>query len=278
VQDLLKSVADVVPGKPPPAAPRFTTERLLAVRPWTPRLLSFRTSRSPGFRFKPGHYTRLGLGASEDGRVWRPFSFVSAAHDPYLEFVAVLVPGGAFSEQLGGIRVGATMCVDNSSYGFLTIEHFAPGRDLWLMASGTGLGPFVSMLRDPATWAAFQTVVVVHSVRHAEELAYRDEIAALANGKSPSIAAERLTYVPVVTREACIGALDARIPRLIDDGRLEAAAGVSLDPVHSRIMVCGNPDLGRALRQQLTGRGFRVNRRGAPGQLAFENYWQGSST
>jgi ferredoxin--NADP+ reductase len=134
------------------------------------------------------------------------------------------------------------------------------------------------MLRDPTTWAAFETVIVAHSVRHADELAYRDEIAAITHGLSPSVAPERLTYVPVVTREPCAGALDVRIPRLIDDGRLESAAGVSLDPEHSRIMVCGNPELGRALRQQLTGRGFHVNRRGAPGQLAFENYWQASST
>jgi len=274
----LKSAADVVPGPPPQAAPRFTTERVLSVRHWTPKLLSFCTSRSPGFRFKPGHYTRLGLGEGEEGRVWRPFSVVSAAHDPLLEFIAVLVPGGPFSDHLAGVQVGAPMCVDVSSYGFLTIEHFAPGRDLWLLASGTGLGPFVSMLRDPATWAAFQTVIVVHSVRHADELAYRDEMAAIANSVSLPTAPQRLTYVPVVTREPCAGALDARIPRLIDDGRLESAAGVGLDPEHSRIMVCGNPELGRALRPQLTGRGFRVNRRGAPGQLAFENYWQPSST
>ena len=278
METMLKPAAAVVPGKPPQAATRFTTERLLSVRHWTPRLLSFRTSRSPGFRFKPGHYTRLGLGDGEDGRVWRPFSVVSATHDPFLEFIAVLVPGGAFSGHLAEAGVGDAMCVDTASYGFLTIEHFAPGRDLWLLASGTGLGPFVSMLRDPATWAAFQTVVVVHSVRYADELAYRDEIATIAHGLSPTIAPKRLIYVPVVTREPCAGALDARIPRLVDDGRLEAAAGVRLDPAHARIMVCGNPDLGRALRPQLTGRGFHVNRRGAPGQLAFENYWQGSST
>lgn len=270
-------VAAVVPGAPLQAVPRFTTERLIAVRHWTPRLLSFRTSRSPGFRFKPGHYTRLGLGDGEGQRVWRPFSVVSALHDPFLEFVAVLVPGGAFSAHLEGIRVGATIGVDSASLGFLTIDHFAPGRDLWLMASGTGLGPFVSILQDPATWAAFQTVVVVHSVRHADELAYRDEIRTIADSRSPSTGPKRLTYVPVVTREPCVGALDARIPHLIDDGRLESAAGVSLDPVHSRIMVCGNPELGRALRPQLTGRGFHVNRRAAPGQLAFENYWQPGS-
>jgi ferredoxin--NADP+ reductase len=88
----------------------------------------------------------------------------------------------------------------------------------------------------------------------------------------------RLKYLPVITRESHAGTLDARIPRLVEDGRLESAAGVHLDPRHSRIMVCGNPSLGRALRLQLTGRGFQVNRRGAPGHLAFENYWQGTAS
>ena len=265
---------EVAPARPSQAVPRFTTERLIAVRHWTSRLLSFRTSRAPGFRFTPGHYTRLGLGDSADSLTWRPFSVVSAAHDPQLEFVATLVPGGRVSELLAEIRVGAPIRVDKTSYGFLTIDQFAPGHDLWLLASGTGLGPFVSILRDPATWAAFPTIVVVHSVRHAGELAYREEIHTMAQGASPAIAQERLQYVPVVTRESCAGALHARIPRLVEDGSLESAAGVSLDPQRSRIMVCGNPELGRALRSQLTGRGFRVNRRGAPGQLAFENYWQ----
>jgi ferredoxin/flavodoxin---NADP+ reductase len=201
---------------------------------------------------------------------------VSAAHEPHLEFVAVLVPGGPFSDLLTGIREGASMSVDKSSYGFLTIDHFAPGEDLWLLASGTGLGPFVSILRDAATWAAFRTVVVVHSVRRACELAYRDEIAATPQQESTAIDPERLKYLPVVTREFGPGAMNARIPQLIEEGRLESAAGVSLDPRRSRIMVCGNPDLGHALRRQLTARGFHVNRRGMPGQLAFENYWQGT--
>ena len=248
------------------------------MRHWTPALLSFRTSRGPGFGFTPGHYTRLGLGDADESLIWRPFSVVSAAQDPYLEFFAVLVPGGEFSDRLAGVRDGAPMRVDTASYGFLTIDHFAPGEDLWLVASGTGLGPFVSILRDPATWAAFRTVVVVHSVRHAGELAYRDEIAATSLRLSPPIAPQRLKYAPVVTRESCPGALSARIPRLIADGQLETAAGMSLDPRRSRIMVCGNPDLGRALRAQLTGRGFHVNRRAAPGQLAFENYWQATAS
>jgi ferredoxin--NADP+ reductase len=245
-----------------------------AVRHWTPQLWSFTLTRAAGFRFTPGHYARLGLAAAGGATVWRPFSIASASHDPWLEFFAVLVPGGAFSALLEQIDAGAPVAVDRASFGFLTIGPFAPGEDLWLLATGTGLAPFVSILRDPATWARFRTVVVVHSVRRAAELAYRDEIAAVPGERALATTAERLRYVPVVTREPVPGALGARIPQLIADGRLEAAAGVTLDPDRSRVMICGNPELGRALRPQLTARGFRVNRRATPGSLAFENYWQ----
>jgi ferredoxin--NADP+ reductase len=262
------------PATRPPAAPRFAAETVIDLRHWTPGLLSFRTSRSSGFRFTPGHYARLGLEDSGGSIVWRPMSIVSAASDAHLEFVATLVAGGQFSGLLGHARAGATIRVDRGSYGFLTVGEFAPGTELWLVASGSGIGPFISILRDPATWVAFATVVVVHSVRHADELAYRDEIAATRFDASLAATPQRLRYVPVVTREAHPAALPARIPRLIDDGRLEAAAGTSLDPQRSRVMVCGNPGLGRELRALLTARGYRVNRRGAPGHLAFENYWQ----
>ncbi|MBK9116089.1 MAG: ferredoxin--NADP reductase [Betaproteobacteria bacterium] len=261
------------PANRPTVAPH-TPERILALRRWAPALVSLRTTRAAGFRFRPGHYARLGLDDANGCPVWRPFSVVSAAYDSHLEFVATLVPGGTFSSLLADVREGGPILVDRTSYGFLTIDHFAPGDDLWLLATGTGIGPFLSILRDPATWAAFRTVVVVHSVRRGAELAYRDEIAAIPREELLATAPERLRYVPVVTREVHAGALGARIPQLVDDGRLEAAAGVTLDPRRSRIMVCGNPELGRALRPRLTARGFRVNRRSAPGDLAFEQYWQ----
>lgn len=208
--------------------------------------------------------------------VWRPFSVVSSAHDPHLEFFAVLVPGGDFSAPLSRIREGDTIRIDKSSYGFMTIDRFAPGKDLWLLASGTGLGPFLSILRDPVIWRTYDNLVLVHSVRQTGELAYRDEIAAIPHDKPLLAQPARLTYVPVVTRESSPGALTARIPQLIEDGRLERVAGAKLDLQRSRIMVCGNPEMVRELRGQLTARGFRTNRRAAPGHLAFENYWQGT--
>lgn len=269
----------VAAGDPPTARmARHSVQTIVAVRYWTPSLLSFRSSRPPGFSFTPGHYARLGLHDSNGGVVWRPLSVVSGADEAQLEFLVVLVPGGDFSAPLARARAGDSILLENASYGFMTIQGFAPGAVLWLLASGTGLGPFLSILRDAATWRAYRQVVLVHSVRYAVELAYRAEILALRSAAPPAEATARLCYVPVVTREHCPDALGMRIPQAIENGTLERAAGLKLDLASARIMVCGNPDMNRELRALLTARGFRTNRRAAPGQLAFENYWTGKPT
>ncbi|MCX7150667.1 MAG: ferredoxin--NADP reductase [Rhodocyclales bacterium] len=251
---------------------KWTTERVLSIRCWTPTLLSFRTTRYRGFRFTPGHYTRLGLGADDD-LVWRPYSMASAAYDDFLEFIAVLVPGGAFSEPLRRLRAGDPIRIDKASYGFLTVDQLAPGKDLWLLASGTGLGPFLSILRDPAVWKNYQRLIVAHSVRQSTELAWRDEIADMPKGELFAEAKATLTYLPVVTREPGAAVLAERIPLLLADGRLEQEAATPLSSAISRVLVCGNPEMTRELRQWLAARGFATNRRGVPGQMAFEKYW-----
>lgn len=251
---------------------KWTTERVLSIRYWTPTLLSFRTTRYRGFRFMPGHYTRLGLGA-DDGIVWRPYSLASAAYDDYLEFIAVLVPGGAFSEQLKQLHVGHTLRVDKTSYGFLTLDQLAPGKDLWLLASGTGIGPFLAILRDPAVWQTYQRLILAHSVRQSPELAWRDEIADIQKDGLFDDAKATLCYLPVVTREPGATPLAEHIPLLLADGRLEQAAATRLSVASSRLMVCGNPEMAHELRQLLVSRGFTTNRRGVPGQMAFEKYW-----
>lgn len=255
------------------ASENRTAERVLSVRYWTPTMLSFRTTRHRGFRFTPGHYARLGLDAGDGTIVWRPYSVVSAAYDDYLEFLAVLVPDGAFSAPLAGLREGGTIHVEKASYGFLTVDQLAAGRDLWLLASGTGLGPFLSILRDPAVWQKFERLIVVHSVRHAAELAYRGEIAALADDPLFAEGGAQLHYLPVVTREPGATALASRIPQLFANGQLAAAAGRPISVEASRLMVCGNPEMARELRQMLGALGFATNRRGVAGQMAFEKYW-----
>jgi len=255
------------------ASARWTVERVLEVRYWTPTLLSFRTTRYRGFRFTPGHYARLGLAAADGTTVWRSFSLVSAAHDEHLEFLAVLVPGGAFSTALATLKVGDSIQVEKACFGFLTLDQLAPGRDLWLLASGTGIGPYLSILHDPSVWQRFENLVVVHSVRRAEELAYREEILGLKERMSPTPGSAELRYVPVVTREPGATPLHARIPVLITDGRLGAAAGRPITLENSRLMVCGNPELASELRAILRAMGFTTTRRGLLGQMAFEKYW-----
>ena len=265
-------------GKRNDAGPqdKWTTERVLSIRYWTPTLVTVRTTRYRGFRFTPGHYTRLGLGAagaSLGDWVWRPFSLASAAYDDFLEFIAVLVPGGAFSEPLRHLRAGGRLRVDKASYGFLTVDQLAAGKDLWLLSSGTGLGPFLSILQDPAVWQNYQRLIVAHSVRHSSELAWRDDIADIPKRELFADAKATLTYLPIVTREPGATGLTERIPLLLADGRLEDAAASPLSVASSRLMVCGNPEMVRELRQFLGARGFATNRRGVPGQMAFEKYW-----
>ena len=250
---------------------KWTTEQVLSIRYWTPRLLSFRTTRSAAFRFKPGHYARLGLGSADD-LVWRPYSMVSAADDDYLEFLAVLVPEGPFSSHVEQLGVGDEVKVDKACFGFLTVDQLAPGRDLWLLASGTGIGPFVSILRDPAVWQAFERLIVVHGVRNSADLAYREEIAAIA--QQPEFTGKaQLCYFSSVTREPGASELCERIPQLLANGRLEQLAGTTLSMHDSRVMVCGNPELAFELRRYLSALGFATSRRGVAGQMAFEKYW-----
>ncbi len=250
--------------------PKATEESVLAIRHWTPTLLSFRTTRPAAFRFRPGHYTRLGLEGSGE-TVWRPFSMASAANDDFLEFIAVRVPDGPFSERLGRLQRGDPIGVDKAAYGFLTLDQLAPGKDLWMLASGTGLGPFISILRGKEVWRDFRRLILVHSVRRSAELAWRDEIQALSD--DPPAASATLTYLPVVTREPGATPLAERISRLLSAGLLEAAADASITVAESRLMVCGNPEMTRDLREYLGVRGFATSRRGAPGQMAFAKYW-----
>lgn len=265
-------VAEAIPKE------KWTLERVLSIRYWTPTLLSFRTTRPAAFRFTPGHYTRLGLGAGDTSLgncVWRPYSLASAAEEDFLDFIAVLVPGGAFSEQLKQLRAGDRLRVDTASYGFLTVNQLAPGKDLWLLASGTGLGPFVSILRDASVWRNFERLILVHSVRHSSELTWREEITTLSTSLSAAFPAAKATlrYIPIVTREPGATPLAQRIPLLLADGRLEQAAQTPLTLADSRLMVCGNPELAKELRESLGARGFATNRRNVPGQVAFEKYW-----
>lgn len=260
-------------GQMSSASDKATEERILDVRPWTERLFSFRLTRPAAFRFEPGQFARLGVASGSGGTIWRAYSMVSAAHDEHLEFFSIVVPGGAFTTRLASLRPGDTLQVEKRAYGYLTTGRFVGGRDLWLLASGTGVAPFLSILRDPAVWQRYDNIVLAYSVREARDLAYRDEIAALAGDELFAPHGQKLRFVPVVTRERVPGLPDRRLTALIADGELERRVDLPLDAERARILVCGNPQMLDDLRDVLTTRGLRPDRGKEPGNFAFENYW-----
>lgn len=252
---------------------KSTIETITWIHSWAPHLFSFKTTRPKAFRFTAGQFARLGVTKSDGTIAWRAYSMVSGPYDEALEFYSIVVPGGEFTSELSRLKVGDSLLIDKQNHGFLTTSRFTGGRDLWLLSTGTGLAPFLSILADPATWEHYERIVLVHSVRYANELAYSDQIANLSQNEIIGEFADRLTYIPVVTREKIPGMLNARLTTLITSGELESSAGLALDLDNSRIMLCGNPEMVDDTRRALKGRGFKTSRQSSPGQIAVENYW-----
>ena len=242
---------------------------------WNPALMSFRVRRDPGYVFAPGQFARIGLAKENDETIWRAYSIVSAPHELFLEFFLLVVPTGEFSSRVGRFNIGDTMLVELVPQGFLTVDRFKqPGReqDLWLLATGTGLAPYISMLRDDAVWKRFENIVLVLSVRERHDLGYTEELEQLAADHAREGLA-KFHFIKTLTRDTLHGALQGRINTLVESGALEVAAGVKLNDSRSRFMLCGNPEMVETMRRLLKGRGFRMNRKLEPGHIIVENYW-----
>ncbi|HEX6635871.1 MAG TPA: ferredoxin--NADP reductase [Usitatibacter sp.] len=252
---------------------KYTAETITGLKPWTESLFSFRTTRDRGYRFVPGQFARLGVRADDGETVWRAYSIASSPYDEHLEFFSVVVPGGAFTSRLSKLREGDEILVERRSYGFLTTDRFEAGRDLWMLATGTGLAPFLSILHDFSTWESYENLVLVQSVRTQSELAYEELIRGFEKSEHYGELAHKLRYARIVTREAVPGTLRDRVTKLLANGVLEENLGLRLDPDRSRIMLCGNPEMVEDSRRILVERGYRLSRRGEPGHLAVENYW-----
>lgn len=252
---------------------KFTVETLIYLHTWSPSLFTLRLTRPAGYRFVPGQFARLGMdvpdpATGEISTIWRAYSIASAERDNFLEFYSIVAPGGAFSTVLATMKVGDTLKVDKTAFGFLTTERFVDGKDLWMLATGTGLAPFLAILEEPGTWEQYQRVILVHSVRQPDELAYQERIRTLT---APY--AGRFQYVPTCTRATAPGALDKRITTLLQAGELERHVGLEINPEHSRLMICGNPEMVDDVRKLLGERGLTPARRATPGQYVVENGW-----
>lgn len=255
------------------SAEKFTRQTLLDVTPLTPNLFTLRTTRDPGFRFRAGQFARLGVTKADGSVVWRAYSMVSSPYDEFLEFFSIVVPDGEFTSELSRLREGDTLLIDRQAFGYLTLDRFVDGRDLWLLSTGTGVAPFLSILQDFEVWEKFERIILVYSVREARELAYQELIAGLAERDYLAGYADKLLFLPTITREQHPGALAGRITQLIDNGELEQAAGLALTPEHSRVMLCGNPQMIDDTRNLLKQRDMQLSLSRKPGQVAVETYW-----
>ncbi|WP_067644508.1 ferredoxin--NADP reductase [Dokdonella koreensis] len=249
----------------------FNTERVLSVRHWNDFLFSFTTTRDAGLRFENGQFIMIGLPV--DGRpLLRAYSIASANYEEHLEFFSIKVANGPLTSRLQHLRVGDEVLIGSKPTGTLLLHDLKPARHLYLLATGTGLAPFLSIARDPETWERFDKVVVTHGVRQVADLAYRslfeDELP--AHPYLGDLVREKLVYYPTVTREAFRN--QGRLDELLESGRLCADAGLlPLDPAADRAMICGSPAMLASLSGLLDRRGFAVSPRiGTPGDYVIE--------
>lgn len=248
-----------------------TPQQVLSVRHWSDRVFSFSTTRNPGFRFENGHFVMLGLPV--DGRpLMRAYSIASANYETELEFLSIKVPEGPLTSRLQQVRPGDSVLIGRKSTGTLLLSDLRAGKRLYLLGSGTGLAPFMSLIKDPETYERFEKVILMHSARFRTELAYRDYIEwELTHHEFLGEQVRRqLLYYPTVTRERF--RFEGRITELIRSQKLFADLGLApLDPAMDRLMICGSPALLNDLSSLLDEHHFRVSPRiGEPGDYVLE--------
>lgn len=249
----------------------FNTEEVLSVRHWNDTLFSFTTTRDAALRFNNGHFVMLGL-EIEGKPLMRAYSIASANYEENLEFLSIKVPNGPLTSRLQHLQVGDTVLISKKPVGTLVVDDLKPGQNLYLFGTGTGLAPFMSIIKDPEVYERFEKIVLVHGVRYVSELAYADFIEnELPNNEYfGDMVREKLVYYPTVTREAFHNT--GRLTELISTGSLFEDIGLPpLDPAVDRAMLCGSPAMLSDLSQMLDERGFEVSAGvGEPGDYVIE--------
>lgn len=249
---------------------QLNRETVLSVHHWSDTLFSFKTTRDRGLRFKNGHFLMLGL--EVEGRpLLRAYSVVSANHEEHLEFYSIKVPGGPLTSRLQHLKPGDEVLVSSKPTGTLVMNNLLPGKRLYLLATGTGLAPFMSIIKDPDVYERFEHVILVHGVRFAKELGYSDYI----RNELPQHEylgeqiQNQLLYYPTVTREAFEN--QGRITTLLESGKLAADLGLpAFDVEHDRVMICGSPAMLNDLVGLLESRNFSEGASHAAGHYTIE--------
>ena len=270
--------------------------KVIEVTRWAPTLLSFKVTRPDGFKFTAGQFVRLGIHGKDlqyfaqnyetklitsetqdkpidlDGYVFRAYSVASSPYDEFIEFFSVVIPEGEFTSKVNHIQVGDSLLLNTTPFGYLTLARYQLPlpNDLWLLATGTGLAPFLSILKTIDVWQQYQRIILVYSARTSQELAYQAEIGSIKSIYGDNGAA--FVFLPIVTREADYTGEKARVPNLILSGKLTQLVGQKLDKERSHVMLCGNPQMVEDTKEALKSLGLTMNRRGE-GNIAVENYW-----
>lgn len=249
----------------------FFEEKVLSVNHWTDRLFSFTTTRDTTLRFSNGHFTMIGLRQEGGKPLLRAYSIVSANYEEHLEFLSIKVPDGPLTSKLQHIQVGDTIVVGKKPTGTLLIDYLLPGKNLYLFGTGTGLAPFLSVVRDPATYEKFEKVILVHGVREVAELAYMDylTIDLPKHEFLGEMVSEQMLYYPTVTRETFKNR--GRITDILASGQLQSDLGMpTFDPATDRAMLCGSPAMLRDLKAMLELRGFLEGNTTKQGDFVIE--------
>jgi len=249
----------------------FNEEKVLSVHHWTDKLFTFTTTRDPALRFSNGHFTMIGLRQENGKPLLRAYSIVSANYEEHLEFLSIKVPNGPLTSKLQHIQPGDSIVVGRKPTGTLLIDYLLPGKHLYLLATGTGLAPFMSIVRDPETYEKFDQVILVHGVRQKDELAYHDLLMEhLPNHEFlGDLVTSKLRYYPTVTREPYKNM--GRITDLIAKGKLFKDLGMpDINPEDDRVMICGSPGMLRDLKVMLEERGFKEGNTSTPGDFVIE--------
>ncbi len=233
---------------------------------WTDNLFTLKIDAGVA-SFNAGQFTSLALDIDGE-RIARPYSFLSAPGSQPLEFFFYTATDGVLSNELVALTPGDSVYVKNQANGFFTLQEIPECEEMWMIGTGTGIAPFLSMLATEEPWQRFKKVVLVYATRTAQDRRYQTMIEQFKIDRG-----DQFLFQSFVSREAATNALPGRIPAALESGKLEANVGLELDTERSHFMLCGNPDMVSEVTELLKARGFRKNRRRTPGHITAENYW-----